>query len=227
MRRAFAHQIDAVRPVTGAGLEIGGESITHAGGKEAGGSRRYDGCVGDHHIRVLGQEQIALELARRVVDHREGGTGGIGGGNGGKQHHGAAQVEGHSLGDIQGLAAADADDNVGSLLLGQIAQAADLDVGAFVVELLDRPLQTCLQQAGQRLLPHSLHNELVADEQGVVAEIFYVIMELGQQIVADDELFGGGDGTRQDRHAVFLKAVSGIRLVCKRVFLPHHTPRLP
>ncbi len=103
-----------------------------------------------------------------------------------------------------------------------MGQTLDLLFSAFVAKLVDHSTEASLQDPRQGLLLHPLKNELVADEQRIVTKIFNVLMELREKVLADDELFGGGDSTGQSRHPLFLKAVNNIDLIIK--WVSHDTP---
>lgn len=124
LRREPAAKVGAV--TRGAGLEVGGEGIANAGREEAGGGLDDDGGVDEDGVRVLGVEAVGLEFAVRLVDDGEGGAGRVGGSSGGQDGDLEADVVGNGLGGVDGLAAAEGDNEVDRVGLGEGADAADL-----------------------------------------------------------------------------------------------------
>ena len=125
--------------LAGPGLEVGGQGVAHAGHGEAHRGLGDDVGVHQHHVGVGGEEQVLLKHPRVGVDDGQGGAGRVGGGDGGADEHGGLLIKRHGLSGVQGLAAADADDQVAALGVHDPLEAVDLVLAALAVEeIVDR-----------------------------------------------------------------------------------------
>ena len=115
-------------------FDVRRDGVTHPRGEEARGCARDDGRVDEHDRGVLREECVAIELARRAVEHRERRAGSVRRGSRGEHRDLHGEPVRDHLGGVDGLAAAERDDEVGALSARVFGEPRDLLASGFAAE---------------------------------------------------------------------------------------------
>ena len=172
----------------GLGLEVGGQGVAHAADRQADGARGDDRGVHQDHVRVGGQEQVAVEGVVVGVDDGQGRAGRVGAGDRRADDDGKALVVGHGLGGVEGLSAADTHDDVDALGLDDLAQAVDLGLGALAAEGLERDLGAGALEARGDLLANATPSGVGDHDEGPLAQRLDISAEVGKGVRTLDVL---------------------------------------
>ena len=107
-------------------LDVRRDRVTHAGGEEARRRPRHDGCVDEDNRGVFVEEGVAVELARGAVEYGQRGAGRVGRGGGRDDRDLEREPVRDGFGSVNGLSSAERDDEVGTVVLADQAEAINL-----------------------------------------------------------------------------------------------------
>src|SRR5690606_39049376 len=154
-----------------------------------------------HDVRVTWQEQIFVEGAILLVYDGKRSAWSICRGNRRENNDRQLLIIRRRLGGIERLTAADANDDVGSCLTGQLAVAVDFFLRAFIVEFFKYSFIAALLDGFPGLLPSALQNELIANDIGAVAKELHVFIKARKKSFSGNVFLRGGNRFNVALHA--------------------------
>ena len=107
-------------------LDVRRDRVAHARREEARRRLRHDRRVHEHDVRVLVEERVAVELARRPVQHRERRARRVRRRRGRQDRYLQREPVRDRLRGVDRLPAAERDDEVGGLVAPEAREAVDL-----------------------------------------------------------------------------------------------------
>ena len=188
--RLHQHQVDTVRRITCSGFKISCQAIAHARGKKARRLGRQQFRIRQNRIRIIRQEQIAVERTVRVINHRQSRARRVCRCQRRHNHHRHFLVIRHRFRRIQRFAAADADHIFAGMLCKQGLVFVDFIVRTFTAEHAEHRLNTAFFKAACTVLPRLLLDERVGNNQGLFAVLFDMLAQIRQQAGLDQKFHG-------------------------------------